>query len=57
MNEIKKLSLECILFCMNEIKDNLKTTSDPQFVKAQCQAMVCLAEAYSKVQRSYKIIK
>jgi activator of 2-hydroxyglutaryl-CoA dehydratase len=49
MNKIQKMALQCILFCMDEIKNNLQSTYKEEDIIANCEAMKTLAEAFEKV--------
>jgi hypothetical protein len=51
MNKTKKLALEKINLAMNEILDNLKSSSVTEDIRTNVSAMEQLAEAYSIIER------
>jgi hypothetical protein len=51
MKEIKKLALNSIILAMNEILDNLKSSSETEDIRTNVSAMEQLAEAYSIIER------
>lgn len=52
MWKAKRLTLECILLSMEEIKANLENTSDENEVKANVEAMDKLAKSFEAVWRA-----
>lgn len=52
MWKARRLTLECILLSMEEIKANLENTSDENEVKANVEAMEKLAKSFEAVWRA-----
>lgn len=50
MDEVKKLSLQCVLFSMEAMKEKIRDAYKPDTLRAYCDCMEQLA-------RTYKIIE
>lgn len=48
---VKRLALEAIMLSMAQIKENLKSYGEPEYLEANSKAMKNLAEAYTLVKR------
>lgn len=52
MRKIKKLALECILMCMEEIKVNLSNSAMNEDVQCNAEALKILADAFKTIKKS-----